>query len=315
VVLDDVTQAVGNTPLVRLSRIAAGLEGNLLAKLEFLNPGLSKKDRVARQMIDDALASGDLVPGQAVVELTSGNTGTGLALVCAVRGHPFVAVMSKGNSVERARMMRALGAEVVLVDQAPGSVAGSVSGSDLQLVEEAAQAISRSRGAFRADQFNLPSNVRAHELHTGREILAAADGGVDAFLDFAGSAGSFTGVARALKAANPATRCYLLEPAGAAHLAGQPVTRPGHRVQGGGYSRDLPLLQKDLVDGWLQVEDAQAAECARRLAAIEGLFCGFSSGAVVSAALELLAGPERGATIVVLLADSGLKYLSTDLYP
>ncbi|RPI81640.1 MAG: pyridoxal-phosphate dependent enzyme, partial [Chloroflexi bacterium] len=134
-------EAIGGTPLVELSRLTSGLEGRILAKLEYLNPGFSKKDRIARQIIEDAEANGQLQPGQTVVELTSGNTGTGLAIVCAIKGYPFVAVMSRGNSTERARMMAALGAEVVLVDQLPESMPGQVSGGDLERVEQAAQCI------------------------------------------------------------------------------------------------------------------------------------------------------------------------------
>src|SRR3954464_7594880 len=148
--LPSAVEAIGRTPLVELSRLARGSGGRILAKLEYLNPGLSKKDRIARQIVEDAETSGELAPGQTVVELTSGNTGTGLAIVCAVKGYPFVAVMSRGNSAERARMMRALGAEVVLVDQLPGSEHGQVSGGDLELVEQAAQRIVEERGGFRA---------------------------------------------------------------------------------------------------------------------------------------------------------------------
>src|SRR5512145_2567299 len=153
--LDSVLGAIGNTPLVELSRITRGLEGRILAKLDYLNPGFWKKDRIALQMIEEAETEGALQPGQTVVELTSGNTGTGLSIVCAVKGYPFVAVMSKGNSMERARMMSALGAEVVLVDQLPGSKPGQVSGGDLELVETEARRIVLERSAFRADQFNL----------------------------------------------------------------------------------------------------------------------------------------------------------------
>src|SRR5512135_1629214 len=160
-------EAIGDTPVVELSRITKGLSGRLFAKLELLNPGSSKKDRIARQIIEDAELEGRLRPGQAVVELTSGNTGTGLAIVCGLKGHPFVAVMSRGNSAERARMMSALGAEVVLVDQMPGSQTGHVTGADLALVEQAAQQITVERSAFRADQFHLAGNFRAHYLHTG----------------------------------------------------------------------------------------------------------------------------------------------------
>src|SRR5574341_2033805 len=150
-ILDSVLGAIGNTPLVELSRITRGVDGRILAKLEYLNPGFSKKDRIALQMIEEAEADGKLQAGQTVVELTSGNTGTGLSIVCAVKGYPFVAVMSKGNSMERARMMSAFGAEVVLVDQLPGSTPGKVSGGDLELVEQEAQRITKERNAFRAD--------------------------------------------------------------------------------------------------------------------------------------------------------------------
>jgi len=314
--LPSVVEAIGETPLVDLERLvrAHGLTGHIYAKLEYLNPGYSKKDRIALQIIEEAERSGALKPGQTVVELTSGNTGTGLAIVCAVKGYKFVAVMSKGNSPERARMMRALGAEVVLVDQAPGSPAGQVSGEDLALVEQETERIVQERGAFRADQFNNDANVRAHELHTGEEMWAQAEGKIDAYVDFAGTGGTFAGCALALKRHNPAVRCYVVEPATAAHLAGRPVTNPNHRIQGGGYNMDLPLLEKELVDGYLAVSDEEAMAAARELARLEGIFAGFSSGANVAAALKLLRGPERWSTVALTINDSGLKYLSTDLY-
>ncbi|HSG15791.1 MAG TPA: cysteine synthase family protein [Anaerolineae bacterium] len=313
--LPSAVEAIGNTPLVELSHLTRDLDGRILAKLEYLNPGFSKKDRIARQMIEDAEVAGDLQPGQTVVELTSGNTGTGLAIVCGVRGYPFVAVMSRGNSMERARMMAALGAEVVLVDQLPDSEPGQVSGGDLALVEEAAQRITEERGAYRADQFHLAGNKRAHYLHTGPEIIQQSGGDFDLFCDFAGTGGSFAGCAAAFKEHNPAIACYLVEPQGAAVLAGQPVTYPNHPIQGGGYSMaDLPLLDPDHVDGYLQVSAEEAIHMARRLAREEGIFAGFSSGANTAAAVQLLATSHPGATAVVLMCDSGLKYLSTQLY-
>ena len=232
--LGSVLGAIGNTPLVELSRITRGLEGRILAKLEYLNPGLSKKDRIALQMIEEAEADGKLKPGQTVVELTSGNTGTGLSIVCAVKDYPFVAVMSKGNSMERVRMMKAFGAEVVLVDQLPESKPGQVSGGDLALVEEAAQRISRERNAFRADQFHLESSARGHYLHTVPEILQQANGKINAFCDFVGTGSSFGGCAAAFKEYDPNILCYIVEPIEAAILAGKPVTNPNHRIQGGG---------------------------------------------------------------------------------
>ncbi len=313
--LTSVLEAIGDTPLVELSRLTKGLDGRILAKLDYLNPGFSKKDRIALQMIEDAEADGRLSPGQTVVELTSGNTGTGLAIVCGVKGYPFVAVMSRGNSIERARMMSALGAEVVLVDQLPDSKPGQVSGGDLERVEREAQRIVAARNAFRADQFLLVGNFRAYYLHAGPEIIRQSGGGIDAFCDFVGTGGSFAGCAAAFKEHNPAIRCYVVEPEGAAVLVGEPATYPGHRIQGGGYSmRNLPLLQPGHIDGYLKVSDADAARMARRLAKEEGLFAGFSSGANVAAAVRLLQTSLRGKTIAVILCDSGLKYLSTDLW-
>jgi cysteine synthase A len=313
--LDSVLGAIGNTPLVELSRITRRLDGRILAKLEYLNPGFSKKDRIALQMIEEAEAEGKLKPGQTVVELTSGNTGTGLSIVCAVKGYPFVAVMSKGNSMERARMMKALGAEVILVDQLPGSQPGQVSGGDLALVEEATQRITKERNAFRADQFHLESSSRGHYLHTAPEILKQSNGNIDIFCDYAGTGSSFGGCAAAFKEHDPKILCYIVEPADAAVLAGRPVTNPNHRIQGGGYSMtDLPLINNSHIDGYLHVSDEEAMDFARRLAKEEGIFGGFSSGANVAAAMQLLENEQKGKTIAVLLPDSGLKYLSTDLW-
>jgi cysteine synthase len=217
--------------------------------------------------------------------------------------------------MERARMMAALGAEVVLVDQLPDSQPGQVSGGDLALVEKEAQRIVLERKAFRADQFRLAGNFRAHYLHTGPEILRQSDGAIDAFCDFAGTGGSFAGCAAAFKEFNPAIQCYLIEPAGAAVLAGEPLIDPNHRIQGGGYAMaDLPQLRPEHIDGYLKVTDSEAIQIARRLAKEEGVFAGFSSGANVAAALRLLKTSFTGKTIAVLLCDSGLKYLSTDLW-
>lgn len=308
-------EAIGQTPLVELSRVTRDLDGRILAKLDHLNPGFSKKDRIARQMIEDAEADESLQPGQTVVELTSGNTGTGLAIVCAIKGHPFVAVMSKGNSTERARMMRALGAEVALVDQLPDSTPGQVSGGDLAEVDRVTREIVAERVAFRADQFELKSSVRAHLLHTGPEIWEQSGGAIDSFCDFAGSGGTFAGCAAAFKERRADVQCFVIEPKGAAVLAGEGASNPNHRIQGGGYSMpDLKLIDRDHIDGFLQVTDDEAIACARRLAREEGIFAGFSSGANLAGALQLLEGPLRGKTIAILICDSGLKYLSTDLW-
>lgn len=314
-VFSSIIDAIGNTPLVALDRISAGLDGRILAKLDYLNPGFSKKDRPALQIIDDAEASGALRPGQTVVELTSGNMGTGLAIVCQLRGYPFVAVMSRGNSEERARMMRALNAEVILVDQAPGSKVGEVSGEDLALVEEAVNEIVQKRGAFRADQFRREASRRAHYLTTGPEFWHQSGHTIDAFCDFAGSGGTFAGCSQYLKEQDPSIKCYLVEPEGAAALAGEQIIQPTHPIQGGGYAMErLDLLSDIAVDGYIQVSGEQARNFTRRLAAEEGIFAGFSSGANLAAAMQLLEGPERGSTIAIVICDSGLKYLSTNLW-
>lgn len=313
---ESVVDAIGNTPLVELSRLTKGFDGKIFAKLEYLNPGFSKKDRAAKQIIEDAEKSGELKPGQCVVELTSGNMGTGLAIVCAVKGYHFVAVMSRGNSVERARMMKALGAEVVLVDQLPDSTPGQVSGGDLAEVERVTRKIVEERHAFRADQFNHMGNFRAHYLETAREIIEQiSPHRIDAFCDFAGTGGTFAGISKALKEYNPELKAYLVEPETCPVLAGGKLLSSNHKIQGGGYSMpELRFVDKKSVDGYISVSDDEAISTARMLAEKEGLFAGFSLGANVAAALKLLKGPMKGKNIVVVLCDSGLKYLSTDLW-
>ncbi|MFO0907575.1 MAG: cysteine synthase family protein [Isosphaeraceae bacterium] len=315
-----ILDVIGNTPLVELTRsvVSLGLTGRILAKLETHNPGSSKKDRIALEILREAHRAGVLKPNQPVLEVTSGNTGTGLAIVCKAMGHPFIAVISRGNSVERVVQMRAFGAEVVVVDQCPGSEPGQVTGDDLALVEVVAERIIAERGAFRVNQFAHPGNPLAHERHTGPEIWEQSGGTVDVFLDIPGTSGSFTGVTRALRARNPAVRSYVVEPASAAVLAGEPVTQSGHKIQGAGYAREgdrLSLFDPNLATGFVSVTDDEAIAAARFLAAEEGIFGGFSTGAHLAAAWKLLAGPEAGATLAFLVCDTGLKYLSTDLYP
>ncbi len=309
-----VLDTIGNTPLVALDRLSQGLNGRVLAKIEFFNPGFSIKDRIALQMIEDAERRGVLKPAGRVIELTSGNTGTGLALVCAVKGYRFIAVMSEGNSRERARMMRALGAQVVLVPQVGGSRPGQVNGEDLAEVDRVTTDLAKKLKAFRADQFNNVSNARAHELTTGKEIWEQTGGKVDAFVSTLGTGGTFAGVTAALKKRNPRILCYAVEPEGAAYLAEGRVTAPNHKIQGTGYAMPLPLVERDRVDGLLTVTDREAIRTARRLAKQEGIFAGFSSGANVAVALRLAKATKRGAVIVTTINDSGLKYLSTDLF-
>lgn len=313
--LKSVAAAIGHTPLVELERITADIDGRILAKLEYLNPGFSKKDRAALSIVDAAEQSGALLPGQTVLELTSGNMGTGLAIVCSVRGYPFVAVMSKGNSEERARMMRALGAEVVLVDQCPGSTPGEVSGVDLQRVEKEAQRLTRERDAFRANQFELSGNQQAHYCGTAPEIWRQSSGSITAFCDFVGSGGTFAGCSRYFKEQNAAIQCFVVEPEHAAALSGQDVTDPQHPIQGGGYAMpQLSQLHDVMPDGYISISSFAAIQCTRDLAKKEGIFAGYSSGANLAAALQLLDGRLAGATIAIVICDSGLKYLSTDLW-
>ncbi len=311
-ICSSIIDAIGHAPVVDLARLTADIDGNILAKLEYLNPGGSKKDLIARAIIQSAEDKGLLQPGQTVVELTSGNTGNGLAMVCAVKGYPFIAVMSRGNTPERAAMMRAMGATVVLVEQSDPKE--GVTGEDMKRVEDTTERLVAEHNAFRADQFKREENSQAHYEHTGPEWLRQSGGKIDAFCDFVGTGGGFAGVARAFKEYNPAIGCYIVEPHGAAKLAGACITCCAHVIQGGGYGKELPLINHDHVDGHLTVDDRAVTEVTRRLAKTEGIFAGYSSGANIAAAYQLLNGDFKGKTIAVNICDSGLKYLSTDLW-
>ena len=312
-----ILEAIGNTPLIELRRLGRGLPGSVFAKLETYNPGASHKDRPALQILTAAERARKLKPGMVVVELTSGNMGTGLAIACAIKGYRFIAVISAGNSVERRQMLKAFGAEVVLVPQAGKPRPGKVSGEDLARVEQKRKAILARLGsrAFAPDQFNNPNTALGHELTTGAEILEQLDGRVDYFVATVGTAGMLTGVGRALKQHNPRTRVFAVEPRSVAILAGKRVTNTSHKIQGTSYNLVPPLYDRSLVDGFIQITDAAAVHTARRLAAEEGIMGGFSSGAHVCAALQLARHARRGARIVTLISDSGMKYLSSDLYP
>ncbi len=340
-ILSDVTQAIGETPLVDLSRIAKhyGIEdAKILAKLEYLSPGGSKKDRIALSIIQHARRTGSLKPGQTVVELTSGNTGTGLAIVCGIFGHPFVAVMSKGNSRERSQMMEALGATVVLVDTVDSSKGKGVSGADLDLVEEKAQEIANDLQAFRVDQFVKEANALAHYEHTGPELWRDSGGSITHFLDFVGTGGSFGGIARYLKEqSNGAIYCYVVEPEGAVVLGNSTskcFSSGCHRIQGGGYMKskdELPLMaptgqeaDNPWIDGYLTVTDEEAIQATRDLAKCEGIFAGYSAGANLMAAIKLLRQENKKqqrenkkqipSVVAILICDTGLKYMSTGLW-
>ncbi|MBI5115232.1 cysteine synthase family protein [Candidatus Poribacteria bacterium] len=299
---------IGNTPLVSLERIHPG-PGRLLAKAEFVQPGGSVKDRAALRIIQDAYSAGKLSPGKPVVEMTSGNMGAGLAVVCNVMGNPFVAVMSEGNSPARARMLESLGAEVVLVPQVDGAP-GQVTGRDIEKATERAVELAQTRGAFYVDQFNNVSSVLAHEAGTGPEIWEAVGGEIDGFVAAVGSGGAFVGTSRFLKRRKPSVYCAAVEPEGAEILAGKKVTKPKHIIQGIGYGIVPPHWDVSLADTTIAVSDEQAARFRKELANKEGLCVGFSAAANVCASLKLLSSGRLGAspTVVTILCDTGLKY-------
>ena len=310
-----ITEAIGNTPLMRLDRIVKylALDGAIFAKLEHLNPSFSKKDRIALGMIELAEKKGLLKHGQPVLEMTSGNTGTGVALVCAAKGYRFICVMSRGNSVERIKMIEAFGGEVVLVEQAPGAVKGKVSGADLDLVEIETLRLLEETGAFYINQFNNLANSLSQEV-AAREMWEQSDEKIDIFADFIGTGGTFGGYAGYLKKVNPNIRCYAVEPHGCAFYGNEIIEGFTHSIQGGGYAKAVPNADFPLVDGSVPVTDEQAVEMTKLLAKIEGIFAGFSSGANFMAAAKLLQGEEKGKNIGIVINDCGLKYMSTSLW-
>jgi cysteine synthase len=309
-ILPHVGETVGETPLVALDRLARGLPGRVAIKLEYFSPGGSIKDRPALACIEAAEAEGKLRPGQWVVEKTSGNMGAGLAWACAVKGYRFVAVMSAGNTPERRRMIEAFGGTVVVVPQARGGKPGQVSREDLDLVELETTRQVRRRRAFLPDQFNNPACIAAHERGTGREIWEQTGGTVTHFCSFAGSAGTISGVGRALKSRNQRVRVLVVEPVKAQVLAGKRVTSTSHVIQGGGYAMRPGIYDASVVDGSVPVSDRAALRAMRDLARTEGIMAGISTGANVAAALALAATAQRGSLIVTVACDTGLKYLS-----
>lgn len=309
-----ILDTIGKTPLVALDRVATGLPGRVLAKIEYCNPGASIKDRAALAMIEAAEKQGLLKKGGTIVELTSGNMGTGLAVVCAVKGYRMIAVMSEGNTEERVHMLRAMGAKVVLVPQVGSKRPGQVSREDLEAVEAETTRLTTALKAFRPNQFSNDSCAHAHELTTGKEIWEQTEGKVGVFVASIGTGGTFVGVARALKKRNPQVRCYAAEPASAPFIAGKKVTNTSHKIQGTGYSLIPPLWDKGLCDGFVTATDAEAVRFSRLLSRKEGIFAGFSSGANVACSVKLARKSEKGTLIVTVLPDTALKYLSTDLF-
>jgi cysteine synthase len=305
-IFDDVTALIGGTPLVRLSRLAAdaGVEAEILGKLEFFSPTHSVKDRIGVAMLDALAAEGRLAPGGTVVEPTSGNTGIGLAFVCAARGYRCVLVMPESMSIERRRMLGLLGAELVLTPAdrgMPGAIA------------EAEAIVARTPGAVMPQQFENAANPRIHAETTAEEIWADTGGALDVFVSGVGTGGTLTGVGRVLKARLPRLEVVAVEPEDSAVLSGG---RPGpHTIQGIGAGFAPAVLDVGLIDRVLTIGNETAFATARRLARLEGIPGGISSGAAVAAALELAEAPERrGQRIVVVLPSFAERYLSTPLF-
>ncbi|MEY4899451.1 MAG: cysteine synthase [Actinomycetota bacterium] len=303
-IFSDITEAFGNTPLVRLNRVTDGSEAIVLAKLEFYNPTSSVKDRLGVAIVDAAEASGELKPGGTIVEATSGNTGIALAMVGAARGYKVVLTMPESMSIERRALLRGFGAELVLT-AAPEGMKGAVS---------RAEAIAAERpGAVLARQFENEANPEIHRKTTAVEIWNDTDGAVDIFVAGIGTGGTITGTGQVLKQKKPSVRVVAVEPVDSPILNGG---APGpHKIQGIGANFVPAVLDRDVYDEVIDVSITDSVDTARRLAREEGIMAGISSGATAWAALELAKRPEnKGKTIVVILASYGERYLSTVLF-
>ncbi|MFU8856234.1 MAG: cysteine synthase A [Deferrisomatales bacterium] len=305
-IFDDNSLSIGNTPLVRLNRISQGLKATLVGKVEGRNPAYSVKCRIGASMIWDAEEKGVLNPGVRVVEPTSGNTGIALAFVCAARGYRLLLTMPETMSLERRKMLAALGAELVLTPGSEGM------GGAIRRAQEMADA--DPEGVFMPHQFKNPANPEIHFRTTGPEIWNDTDGGIDILISGVGTGGTITGVSRYIKhEMGKAIRSVAVEPANSPVLSGG---SPGpHKIQGIGAGFKPDVLDLSLVDEVVQVTDEEAFEFARRLAREEGIISGISCGAAAAAAVTVASRPEsEGKTVVVILPDSGERYLSTALF-
>lgn len=303
-VANSILDLIGKTPLVQINRLFEGGDVQVLAKIESFNPTGSVKDRIAWAMIKDAEDRGLLRPGSIVIEPTSGNTGIGLALVCAVRGYRLILTMPETMSAERRRILQAFGAKLVLT---PGSL--GMTGA----VDAAKRLVASTPHAFMPGQFDNPANPRIHEETTAQEIWDDTAGAVDIFIAGIGTGGTISGVGRFLKARKPEVRIIGVEPAGSPLLTERRTGK--HRIQGIGAGFIPKVLDRELLDEVIAVTDADAAETTRRLAREEGIFAGISAGAAMWAALQIAKREESaGKTIVVILPDTGERYLSTDLW-
>ncbi len=302
-IYSDITEAFGNTPLVKLNKVTDGSTATVLGKLEFYNPSSSVKDRLGIAIVDAAEASGQLKPGGTLVEATSGNTGIALAMVGAARGYKVVLTMPESMSIERRALLKGFGAELVLTPAAEG-MKGAVS---------RAEEIAAERGAVLARQFENEANPAIHRKTTAVEIWNDTDGKVDIFVAGVGTGGTITGVGQGLKERNPNVKIVAVEPLDSPILNGG---APGpHKIQGIGANFVPDVLDREIYDEVIDVSTPDAVATARRLATEEGILAGISSGATVWAALELAKRPENaGKTIVVILASYGERYLSTILF-
>ena len=302
-IYNSVEELIGNTPLLRLNRIEneLGIKAEILAKLEFFNPAGSVKDRAALKMLDEAEEKGLLKKGATVIEPTSGNTGIGLSMVAALRGYKTIIVMPDNMSIERRQLMSAYGAEVVLTPAAGGMSAA------IAKAEELAKGID---GAFIPSQFDNPSNAAAHFTTTGPEIYEDTDGKIDIFVAGVGTGGTITGVGEYLKTKNPDIKIVGVEPSGSAILSGGKAG--AHKLQGIGAGFVPKVLNEDILDEIIAIDDDDAYDFARKLCRTEGILVGISSGAAALAAATVASLPENeGKRIVVLLPDTGARYLST----
>ncbi|HKI34898.1 MAG TPA: cysteine synthase A [Gemmataceae bacterium] len=310
-IYDDITQTFGHTPLVRLRRVVGDAKATVAAKLESFNPLWSVKDRIGVAMITAAEREGKITKETTVIEPTSGNTGIGLAFTCAARGYKFIATMPETMSLERRRLLKAFGAQVVLTEGAKG-MKGAIAKA-----EELLKTIPHS---FMPQQFDNPANPEVHRRTTAEEIWNDTDGKVDILVSGVGTGGTITGVAEVIKKRKPSFKAIAVEPVKSPVITqkmhGQELKPSGHKIQGIGAGFVPRVLNLDIVDEVIQVEEDPAFEMARRMAREEGILCGISSGAAAWAAIQVAKRPENaGKLIVVVLPDLGERYLSTALYP